>query len=333
MPYHHFTDSERSELSILRKKGYTQEAIADALHCSQSNVSREISRNSQKRGYDPRQAKIKARVRRMKSKYQGMKVRARPKLEEFIIGKLQEFWTPEEIAGHLKLEQKELPYISAKSIYKWLYSRYGQRYCPLLPKQRYKPKKRKGNTTKRTMIPNRIGIEYRPLEAENRLVGGHGEADTMLSGKRHETTAALAVLHERMSRFTRLRKIPNLRPSTMAKALKKMGKKLSLKTITFDNGIENKDHESVASVLRIQTFFCNAYHSWEKGGAENTIGRIRRFIPKGANLDDYSDEDIAVIEHWLNHTPRKCLNYQTPYQRMSEYLLSISSQPNYAFEG
>jgi len=169
--------------------------------------------------------------------------------------------------------------------------------------------------------------------SQNRLEGGHGEADTMLSGKRHDSTAALAVLHERKTRFTRLRKIPNLRPSTMAKALKKMGRKLSLKTLTFDNGIENKHHESVALCLRIQTFFCNAYHSWEKGGVENTIGRIRRFIPKGANLADYSDEDIAMIEYWLNHTPRKCLNYQTPYQRMSEYLLSISPQPNYAFEG
>jgi IS30 family transposase len=329
----HLTIAERSEIAILLKKSYSHHDIADALGRSQSVISREIERNSANGMYDARKAKVKARNRRKNSKYQGMKVRERPKLQTFIIEKLQECWTPEEIAGHLKEQQMELPYVSAKGIYKWLYSAFGQRYCPLLPKQRFQAKKRRETKAPRTMIPNRTGIEKRPKEANERLEIGHSEGDTMVSGKKHGSAAALAVVEDRKSRVTRLRKIPNLKPSTMAFALKKIGKTLPMKTLTLDNGIENKDHESVAASLQIKTYFCNPYHSWEKGSVENTIGRIRRFIPKGANLADYSNEDIEAIEYWLNHTPRKCLNYQTPYQRMSQYLLSTSSHPSDAFEG
>jgi IS30 family transposase len=285
--------------------------------------------------YDPRQAKVKARIRRRYSKYQGMKVRERPDFQQFIIGNMQAGWTPEEIAGRLKTEEKDLPYISAKGIYKWLYSIHGQKYCSLLCSQQLKPRKRRVKA-ERSMIPNRVGIEKRGEEANNRTEYGHAEADTAVSGKRHDSKDALAVLHERKARYVRLRKIPNMKPASMTRALKDMAKDLTLRTITYDNGIENRDHESVATALKVKTFFCNPYHSWEKGGVENTIGRIRRYIPKGSNLADYSDRDIAKIEHWLNHTPRKCLNWKTPHEIMVEHCLfasPTSPNPSGAFEG
>lgn len=332
MSHHQFSDADRSEISILLKKGYSHHEIADALDCAQSNISREIKRNSVNGRYDPKKAKLKARIRRRYSKYQGMKVRARPKLQEFIVKKLKKFWSPDTIAGHLKHEQAALPYISAKGIYKWLYSIHGQKYCPLLCSQKLKPKRRRPKA-ERSMIPHRRGIEERPAEANDRSTFGHGEADTMLSGKRHDSKDSLAVLQERRSRYVRLRKISNLKARTMTRALKTMAKDLKLATLTYDNGIENRDHESLAIALEIKTYFCNPYHSWEKGGVENVIGRIRRFIPKGANLADYSNADIARIEHWLNHSPRKCLNYKTPYAMMKMNLLSISNHPGDAFEG
>lgn len=285
--------------------------------------------------YDPRSAKVKARVRRMQSKYQGMKVRERPKLQVFIIKHLKRGWTPDEIAGHLKATKNELPYISAKGIYKWLYSVYGQQYCSFLCSRQVKPRKRRPKA-ERSMIPNRVGIEKRPVEANDRLEYGHAEADTAVSAKRHDSKYALAVLHERKSRYVRLRRIPNMKPVSMTRALKKMAKNLKLSTLTYDNGIENRDHETVARFLKIKTYFCNPYHSWEKGGVENTIGRIRRYIPKGADIADFSNIDIARIEYWLNHTPRKCLNWKTPHEIMIENQLfssSTSTHPTDAFEG
>lgn len=329
MAYHHVTNAEQKEIAILRKKKYSLRDIASAMSRNVGTISREISRNSAKKKYDPDKAKIKARQRRRYSKYQGMKVRENPALQTFIVGKLQSGWTPDEIAGHLKTRQKKISVISAKGIYKWLYSVHGQKYCSLLCSQQLKPKKRRVKV-ERSMIPHRVGIEKRPEGANNRTEYGHFETDSIVSGKRHDSTAALSVLHERKSRYVRLKKIPNLKPATFAGATKTSAADLFRRTITYDNGIENRTHENVAAVLKVSTYFCNPYHSWEKGGIENTNGRIRRYVPKGSNLADFSDADIAAIEHWLNHTPRKCLAWMTPHEIMVEnnLFLSSSTSPN-----
>jgi IS30 family transposase len=336
MAHHHFTPAEQLELEILLKRGYSDRAIARTLGCSHTSIGREKKRNSVKKTYKGKDAKIKARIRRRYSKYQGMKVREDPALQKFIVQKLQAGWTPDEIAGHLKKRQKKISAISAKGIYKWLYSVHGQKYCSLLCSQQLKPKKRRAKA-ERSMIPNRVGIEKRPEEANNRTEYGHFETDTIVSGKRHDSTAALSVLHERKSRYVRLKKIPNLKPVTFAAATKTSAIDLYRRTITYDNGIENRTHEDVAAVLSVSTYFCNPYHSWEKGGVENTNGRIRRYIPKGSNLADFSDTDIAKVEHWLNHTPRKCLDWKTPHEIMIEnnLFVSVSTSPNPsgAFEG
>jgi IS30 family transposase len=328
----HLEDAERSQIHILLGKGYSHRDIGDALGRPQSSISREIKRNITKGKYDPRAAKLKARNRRKCSKYQGMKVEKRPKSKVYIIAALKAQWTPEEIAGRLKKVDTHIPYVSAKGIYKWLYSVWGQQYCSLLPKQRSKPRKRQKKKPKREMIPNRIGIEYRPVKANNRTEFGHFEEDTIVSGRKTKSKAALAVFCERKARYSKLRKMKNMKPTTHVKAQRNMAHGLKMKTITYDNGIENKNHEDVAKELKVTTFFCNPYSSWEKGMVENTNGRIRRFIPKGADIATYSHQQIQIIEDWLNHTPRKCLDFRTPYEIMKKNLRFISS-PTDAFEG
>lgn len=329
----HIMNSERLEISILLGKGYSLRDIGKAMGRTHTSIAREIRRNSVNGEYKPRSAKAKARVRRRYSKYQGMKVRERPELEVYIIEKLELKWTPEEIAGRLKKIDTHLPYISAKGIYKWLYSAWGQAHCHLLPKQRHTPKKRPKKKKKREMIPNRIPIHARPVKANDRSEFGHFEEDTMVSGRRTRSKVALAVFCERKARYTKLSLMKNMRPKTHVCAQKKMAQTLLMKTITYDNGIENKNHEEVALALSVRTFFCNPYSSWEKGTVENTIGRVRRFIPKGANLSKYSDKEVQTIEDWLNHTPRKCLNFKTPHEIMEENLRFISTHPSGAIEG
>jgi len=335
MTYHHFTSSEQLELEILLDRGLSNRAIARSFDCHHTTIGRETKRNSVRKKYKGKDAKLKARLRRRQSKYQGMKVRKRPDLQKFIVEKMQECWTPEEIAGRLKTKRKDLPYVSAKGIYKWLYSVYGQQYCSLLCSQQLKPRKRRPKA-ERSMIPNRVGIEKRSVRANKRIEYGHYETDTAVSGKRHESTAALAVLHERKARFVCLKKIPNMKPASMTRAIKRMAKNLKKLTVTYDNGIENRSHEKVAASLKIKTYFCNPYHSWEKGGVENMIGRIRRSIPKGSDFSKYSDKKIAAIAHRLNHTPRECLDWDTPYERMVEnhmFLLPTSPNLTGALEG
>lgn len=84
------------------------------------------------------------------------------------------------------------------------------------------------------------------------------------------------------------------------------------KSITYDNGFENAKHEKVNLTLQIKSFFCQPYHSWEKGGVENINGLIRRFLPKKTNLAEISQGQLNYIEYLLNNRPRKCLGYKTP---------------------
>lgn len=330
----HITDAERSELSILLGKGFSIPQIGKALARDRSSIEREIKRNRTKKTYDPLQAKVKARQRRRYSKFQGMKIQVKPELRAYIIAELKKFRTPEQISGRLQEIDRHLPYVSKKAIYEWLYSVHGQNYCPLLPSKRYQPRQRRGKKTERAMIPNRRDIAERPKEVGDRSRLGDFETDTIVSGKKTRSKTALTVVHERTSRFVRLKKIPSLRPSENRKAIEDVSKVFKkMFTLTFDNGIENKEHEQVAITLHLLTYFCHAYHSWEKGGIENMNGRIRRFIPKGCDIEKFTDEDIQIIEDRLNDTPRKCLHFRTPREMMLSQNFLTSPNPIDAIEG
>jgi IS30 family transposase len=331
----HITKAERLEISLLRKKGYSIRDIAGALGRSHSSISREISRNSVEGIYDSEKAHHKAYVKRKYSKFEGMKIRNNGAVEQYVKDHLVEGWTPEQIAGRLKEIDTHLPYVIYLGIYKWLYSSYGQAFCRYLPSERYRRKKRRKKKTKRMLIPNRIGIEKRPEEANNRTCFGHFEGDTIVSGKQYSSTS-LAVMLERKARYVKLRKIKNLKPINNNSAAKRAMKNFAcIKTLTLDNGIENTQHEKLSKQLRIAIYFCDPYSSWQKGSVENINGFIRRFIPKGSNIAAFSHQFIAAVEHKLNHTPRKCLNFKTPSEVMSENNLFINkiSHPCGAFGG
>lgn len=333
MKYQHLSPQERVEIAVLKGKGYSLRSIAKALGRSHSSLSRELRRNEVSGIYEAPKAQHKAYVSRKYSKYQGMKVADHSELEKYIQEKLKRHWTPEQIAGRLR-DEASLPYVSRMGIYKYLYSSYGQKYCEYLPSKRYRPKKRKRKKTEREMIPNRVGIEQRPEEVNGREFFGHYEADTVVS-KRNTGKAALCVLEERKTRYVQIRKISGMQCAENNKALKIMAKSIPIKTLTLDNGIENKHHEKLSRKLKISIFFCNVYRSWEKGGVENTNGRIRRFFPKGTDFSKVHPATIAKVQRILNNTPRKCLNYKTPNEMFAYYsnLSPNKNTPSGALQG
>jgi len=306
MRYKHISKDERNELSILLKKGYSFRQIAHALRRSPSSISREVSCNKVKGRYHSSQAQAKARTRRKQSKYQGMKIRDRAWLEDYVRQALEFHWTPEQIAGRLKQISNDQVLISAKSIYKYLYSVYGQPWCQYLPSRRYYPKKRTKKKTKRELIPNRVSIEERPEVINIRKRFGDFEADSL--GRIKTDTEALIGTTERQSRCIFLKKVGRLKYAMDGfKQLLNPHHKI-VQSVTFDNGVENKRHEE----LKVSTYFCHAYSAWEKGTMENAFQRLRRFIPKKSSLKDYTDQDIFAIMEIMNNTPRKCLGYCTP---------------------
>ena len=225
--------------------------------------------------------------------------------------KLKLGWSPEQIAGRIAFDQP-LDSISHEAIYQYIYQEAKDLigYLPRRHKKRYRM--RYLRKAKRSQIPNRILITERPEEVNQRTVFGHWETDAMISRR---SKAALNVLVERMSHYTRLTKLTeksaHLTEEAIVKRLK-FEKGHSRLTITYDNGSENMNHQRVNRRLRTKSYFCNPYHSWEKGTVENTIGLVRRFIPKKTDLSRIPTTDIFQIERLLNNRPRKCLQYRTP---------------------
>ena len=85
-------------------------------------------------------------------------------------------------------------------------------------------------------------------------------------------------------------------------------------SITFDNDTTFARHTLLRGLLGATTYFCDAYASWQKGGVENTNGRIRRWLPRTADLDAMTEADIQEIAMTLNLTPRKCLGFKSPIE-------------------
>lgn len=316
-------DAERSEIAILLSRGCSQREIATALGRSPNTINYEIRVNSVLGAYDPGKAKQKSRVSRRSRRYQWQKIEANPKLRAFLIEKLEkDDWSPDSIAGYLKHEQPDsldkLSYVSTPQIYAWLYSSRGQPYCQYLLSKQYKPKPRNVNKTERVMIPNRVGIEQRPAIVGTRERAGDWEGDTIVSGKRTHSKAALAVVSERQTKLLGVRLIPNLKPQSFASATTVMlGGKLT-HTLSLDNGIENKQHEDIAEATGAQVFFCDPYCSHQKGGVENGNKMVRRYIPKGCDVGSFSQAQIDSFVAKINNKPRRCLGYKSSLQLAAE---------------
>lgn len=237
-------------------------------------------------------------------------------LKNYVVEKLKQGWSPDTIAGRMK-EQNKSFYASGHSIYEYLYSPYGQQYCRYILSHRYGRRKRKGKKVKRSLIPNRISIHDRPESINNKSEYGHYEGDTIVSGKNSGSTVSLVTIYERKAMYIDAKKIKSLSPADYNPAVKYVFKKLNKnKSWTLDNGIENVKYEELEKELKIKTYFCDPYSSWQKPGIENANKLIRRFIPKGADINNYSDEFIEQKIEELNNTPRKALGYKTPNEVM-----------------
>jgi len=92
-----------------------------------------------------------------------------------------------------------------------------------------------------------------------------------------------------------------------------------MNTLTLDNDIIFRKHKELSKLLGVPVYFCHPYHSWEKGGVENTNKLIRQYIPKGSDISQYTDAYIQMIQDKLNNRPRKCLKYKTPLEVMLQH--------------
>lgn len=312
--YGHITKTERLEIAILLEKNYSYRDMAKALGRHHTNISREIKKNSTSGIYDPRKANHKAYVKRKYSKYEGMRIVCKPRLQDYVEAKLKEGWSPELIAGRIKEVDTSLPAISHRVIYKFIKSVYGRLLEKYLP---YKGRKKKKSKAIKSGLTDRVFIEQRPEIIENRGRFGDWEGDFIVSGKSGH--GVLLVLYERKSRYTIIQKVLSTRPDIVNYYFKQItGGILCMNSLTLDNDIAFKKHRELSESLGVPIYFCRPYHSWEKGGVESVNGLIRRDIPKGSDISQFANKFIQMVQDKLNNRPRKCLNYQTPQEVMEE---------------
>lgn len=307
-------------MEILVSKGYAQKDIALVLDRDPSTVCRELKRKVAGT-YVARKADHKAYVKRKYAKYQGMKVNEDMKLAEYVTTHLKQGWSPEQISGRIADERKLAP-VSHTAIYSWLRSVHGRQLESELKKLKRRRNKKK--RAKAIELEGRVFIDERPKSVAERKYFGDWEGDFIVSGKGSKT--ALLVLHERKSRYVLLRKVRHKTAVQVEQTLVEMiGPLQNFRSLTLDNDVSFVHHEKISEEIGAPLFFCHPYASWEKGGVENTNRYLRRWIPKGANIANWSDEDIQNIEWWMNSLPRKVLGFRTPEEVMVRYGQVIKS--------
>ncbi len=299
------TNEKRYRLELLIHEGHNQKSCALSLKVNEGTISRELQRYSKQDGtYDAEVAIRRALVKRSNSKHQGMKIEKDKILREHIIKELKEKRSPDEISGRMKKDKQPF-YASKNAIYDWLWSSYGQQYCKYLCTKRYNKKKNTGST-KREMIPALISFREAPQGSLNKTRYKHSEFDTMVSKKDAMGKDALAVVTFKKEKLIRLKKMPNMRPSSMAKVIREINKNTPSLSMIGDRGIENKNHQSFG----VDTFFCDPHSPWQKPHVENQNGLIRKWwFPKGTDWSQVSDEQVQEAEDHINNKWRKSLNY------------------------
>lgn len=319
MNYTHLTQSERYQISILAKAGHNRAEIARLLNRHKSTISREILRNTGKRGYRPKQAHVLAAAR---AKACCNAPRVSLDTWSFVTTKLAQLWSPEQIAGYLAVNG--LPTVSHESIYRRIYSdkQSGGIFHLALRCQKSR-RKRYGVHERRGSIPNQISIDRRPAVVATRERFGDWEADLMI-GAGHKQ--ALVTINERRSRYALIAHIERKESATVADSIISLLTpfKEAVHTITTDNGKEFANHERVAKSLGGDYFFAHPYASWERGANENMNGLIRQFFPKKFDFRSITPQNIATAMNKLNHRPRKCLGFKTPHEVFMKHLQSIN---------
>ncbi len=312
MSYCQLSFEERCSIARLHEAGQSVRQIAAALDRQPSTVSRELKRNRGSQiGYRPAYAQQQTDARR----WSGARLEREDALREAILDRLGEGWSPEQIAGRLAHEAGHRV-ISHETIYRFVYAQLkrtnDRRWRHYLPRAKYKRGWRtKGGPWPR-WLDGRTPIHARPPDIATRVQPGHWEADAMLFSTQGQ---AILVAHERRSRLTLALRQDSLKADPVAAALIGMLHPMPpglRRSITFDNGTEFARHYRITSQLGAQTYFCDPRAPWQKGGVENAIGRLRRKLPRKTDINTLPKAGLDAILASYNHTPRKCLGFQTP---------------------
>jgi IS30 family transposase len=321
--YRQFSVEERCEIARLSGSGQSIRQIAAALCRAPSSVCRELKRNSGVQvGYKPSYAQEQARARR----WSGSRLDRDSALRAEVLDHLAAGWSPEQIAGRSGR-------IGCETIYRFIYAQIDRHkdynWRRYLPRGKFKRGRRPGKGGSPALhMSHRLGLDQRPIEAALRTVPGHWEADLMAFSRYGQN---ILMLHERMSRILVGTRLASKHAGPVAEAIRAVLEPLPpllRQTLTFDNGTEFARHHEL-NPLGIATYFCDPHAPWQKGGIENAIGRMRRFLPRKTDLAKIDETLFTNLIAAYNNTPRRCLGWKTPAEAFSNQVLHFKRESTF----
>lgn len=320
---------DRCSIAWLHTQGRSIRQIAAALDRSPSTVSRELRRNvGSQVGYKPAYAQEQTKARRWK----GARLERDEALRAEVLACLRHRLSPEQACAHLARQHGEAV-ISPESIYRFIAAQiarhkdYSWRHYLPRAKSKRGCRGRKGGSSV-LHIERRVPIAQRPAAAADRATPGHWEADLMLFAKYGQ---AILTLHERRSRALIVVRLPGKASAPIARIIAQLLAPLPQalrQTITFDNGTEFARHYELHR-HNIETYFCDPYAPWQKGGIENAIGRMRRVLPRKTDLALLTPNHLQQCIQAYNNIPRKCLDWNTPAEIFSRQVLHFECESTY----
>ena len=321
------TLAQREEIALGRARGDSIRIIAAIIGRSPSTVSRELRRNADRLGrYRATTAHALAYHRASRPK--PAKLLTNLRLRDMVEADLAKKYSPEQIAGRLKVEFPDQPemQVSTETIYQSLYvqsrgalKRDLTRYLRTGRAVR-RPSRKVGQRKNR--IPNMINIAERPAEADDRAVPGHWEGDLIIGRK---NLSAIGTLVERTTNYTMLLHLPDgytpeLVRDALAAKIKTLPEVLRA-SLTWDQGPEMGKWKQVSVDADIDIFFCDPHAPWQRATNENTNGLLRQYFPKSSDLSAHNADDLDWVAAELNDRPRKRLGFKKPIEQIGPLLL------------
>jgi IS30 family transposase len=292
-----------------------------------STISREVRRHGGRAPYRAAEADVRAwqAARRPKR----CRLALQPMLCAVVAAKLAADWSPEQIAGWLKVTYADdrAMQVSHETIYRSLFvqSRGVLKKALVQHLRRHRAVRRSQRASthgqRRGQIVDAISIRERPATIEDRAVPGHWEGD-LLAGAAQSHVATLV---ERQSRYLLLVRVPGKDTTSVVRALSRHVRTLPrglMASLTWDRGHELAAHKRFTLATHVQVYFCDPQSPWQRGSNENTNGLLRQYFPKGRDLATLSQAQLNRIARRLNERPRKTLGYHTPADRLAAIVAS-----------